>query len=149
VANITSNARAVARKMDFYAELIEDNMDEAVAAVAKSIGHDVVEATPVKSGAAQSAWEGHRNGASGAIDEHSAPKDGVGGTTGRMSSSIGMSAKSAALTNGATYINKLDQGSSTQTPAGFVRAAVMTGLSRATNGVRLLVRGGGRRGYKQ
>ena len=145
---IDTNAGAVGRRMAVYAELIEDNMDEAVAAVAKSIGHDVVEATPVKTGAAQSAWMGHRNGGSGAIDQRSAPKDGVGGTTGRIDSAIGMSARSAALTNGATYINQLDQGSSKQTPAGFVRAAIMTGLS-AVNNVRLLVRGGGRRGFKK
>ena len=53
---------------------------------------------------------------------------------------MGKKADGAFVSNGVPYIGKLDQGSSQQAPAGFVRAAVVKAVAKLA-GVRLLTPG--------
>jgi hypothetical protein len=136
------------RKIRITAHRVQSGADEATVQVATNVVTELAESTPVDTGRAISNWQasvGPR-----AVSYRTAAVPGKKGSTqqasvseaiARMVSAIsGYRAgkeKSIHISNGAPYIGKLNRGSSTQAPAGFVEKAIQRGRAAIRN-VRIL-----------
>ena len=131
---VTTNAPKVSKNLERYSHILSDNATRTVAEVAKYIVEEAVEATPVDTGKARSGWTASKAGPV-FISEPNIVDPQTTITT--ASSAIGRTANAVDVTNGVGYIGKLNSGTSTQAPAGFVRSAVTKAIIRL-KGVRLL-----------
>jgi hypothetical protein len=134
---IKTNAAAVSRRLNQYAEAVATNSERVVHHMAVAIVEDVTEDTPVDTGKARSGWNATQGGPRFLTDPDIIPVEAV---IARAETQVSKRATSASVSNGVHYIGKLNNGSSAQAPAGFVRAAVTKAIMKL-DGVRLLRRG--------
>ena len=134
---INSNGAAVSARLAEYAQAVTDNTDALVAHLSIAIVEDVVEDTPLDTGLARSGWNATKGGPVFLTDPDIINEEAV---VSRAETQIGKVAKIVDITNGVPYIGQLNDGSSTQAPAGFVRAAVTKAIVKL-NGIQLLKRG--------
>jgi hypothetical protein len=142
-----TNAGAASKRIAALGTLIQDNVRMAVADTAISLAEDAAEATPIDTGAAESAWNATPNRPdyitetdSRANDTHVSSVDAV---VSRAETNVGQMQSVVAVTNGVSYIETLNQGSSNQAPAGFVQKAVSMARSRI-NKIRPTRKNGGK-----
>ena len=133
MARVRSNAKAVAAKYSVYASAVSTNAERAVATIGKEFLREVTEKTPRLTGAAQSSWEATRNSGPRFTTQAQADKGSASGTYARGAGRIGDKADRVDITNGVGYINKLNAGSSTKAPAGFVQSAFTKALAKAVS----------------
>jgi len=128
---VRSNAKAIGAKYSVYANAVSSNAERAVAVIGKEFLREVTEKTPRLTGAAQSSWEATRNSGPKFTTLAQADKGSASGTFARGAGRIGEKAERVDITNGVGYINKLNAGSSTKAPAGFVQSAFARALAKA------------------
>lgn len=120
---------AFARRIRAMGARIEDNSNEVVRRTALAINQAVVLATPVDTGRARANWQ---VGLDESIDEPTDDTDPSGGeTVSRNNQVIEQSApgQDIHLSNNLPYIEALNNGSSSQAPAGFVEEAIAAGAA--------------------
>ena len=139
MARVRTNAGAVGRRMEEHFRIIAENANSVVAELAVSFAEDVSEATPVDTGAAEYSWNVTKNSGPVFVSEDSVVITNPSGVRAQARAAVGKTAQRADVTNGATYIGKLNNGTSTQAPAGFVRTALAQSIARL-KGVRLLTK---------
>lgn len=125
--------RGFAKSVRIRGEAVVENTSELVRRVALSIDQAVVMATPVKTGRARANWRVQAGSANTeTLPAPSSPGDGAqralqegldaaAGYAGGDGSSI-------HITNSLPYIQRLNDGSSDQAPAGFVETAISIGV---------------------
>ena len=126
-----------AKRIDKMSLNILANTEKGVRKVVLAIDNALVSTTPVDTGRARSNWLPNFNG----------PAEGTTERTNAAAAKAEVAAKVASydvnlhasvhLTNNLPYIGKLNEGSSEQQPAGFVRRAVLAGAA-AVKSVKLL-----------
>lgn len=135
------------KNMGNLATRVARNADRLVRKVALAADQAVVLATPVDTGRARANWIAALNAPADGQAAFSAGKDGsTGGPNAdramRQAGSVirrydGDRDAEIHITNNLPYIQRLNEGSSYQAPANFVRQAIRTGAA-AVAGVRLL-----------
>lgn len=127
------------RRMGILATRVARNADKIVRKAAMAADQAVVLATPVDTGRARANWIAALNApAAGPVDG----EDKSGSTAMRQAAGIAASYSgdrdvSIHITNNLPYIQRLNEGSSHQAPADFVRSALRGGIV-AVRGARLL-----------
>jgi hypothetical protein len=127
------------RRMGNLATRVARNADRTVRKAALAADQAVVMQTPVDTGRARANWIAALNAPA---DGPTADEDKGGGravqqAAGVVASYDGDRDVAIHITNNLPYIQRLDEGSSYQAPAGFVRLAVRRGIA-AVKGARLL-----------
>ena len=145
------DAKKFALRMDAVAKTFESNVQDMLIKVALTVHSTVVLGTPIDTGRARGSW----------LVEIGKPASGTADSPadfGFVAASEKARAKLAAykrnmgsihITNNLPYIGPLNDGHSTQAPAGFVEDAVEAGVKRV-QGFKLLsknIGGGGFGGY--
>jgi hypothetical protein len=128
---IVADLGIFARRIRALGDRIEDNTHDAVRRTALAINQAVVLATPVDTGRARANWQvGIGEPELGATED---TDPGGGETVARNNLVISGSKPEAEihLTNNLPYIEALNEGSSSQAPAGFVEEAVAVGAAAA------------------
>ena len=118
-----------ARRMQRRARQVESGASDAVKSAALVINQVVILETPVKSGHARANWQiGLVSPITREIDEED--KSGAA-TIARNNTLIKARTKRVdiILSNNVPYINRLNEGSSSQAPAGFVQLAVLAAVA--------------------
>lgn len=118
-----------ARRIRALGARVEDNSNEVVRRTALAINQAVVLATPVDTGRARANWQ---VGIGEPVEETTTETDPSGGATvSRNNQVIGQSTpgQDIHLSNNLDYIEALNNGSSSQAPAGFVEEAVAAGTA--------------------
>lgn len=132
------NLQELANNLEARAKAIPELANRLAKHVAETIVIELATKTPVDTSKAISNWQVTLN--SPATAEINAHYEGSHGSTYGQSSSETISLARALLrnkkpgqtifiTNNADYIRKLNEGSSSQAPAGFVEAAVLVGIN--------------------
>lgn len=139
-----------ARRIRELAEAVEPRAGEAQAAVAERVGRAVVRATPIDTALARSNWVASADQPDLSPRAPRSANETIDEIRSRVSAIAAFGrGQNIVIANGGDkvpYIARLDAGSSTQAPAGFVREAAQAG-SAALNNFRILRRfRGGRRG---
>ena len=128
---------AFARRMREMGGNVERNADRLVKQTALAVDQSVVLASPVDTGRFRSNWRvGLGAPVEGGIEAHSPGKDGsteganTQGALGRAQAEIAQRRTGQAIwiSNTLPYGPRLNNGSSSQAPAGFVEAAVRDGV---------------------
>lgn len=149
---MADNLNDFARRIRLHAARVQPGADEAVIAAATGVVTELVESTPIDTGRAISNW-GATLGTQ-PIPYRPAAVPGSKGSTrqatiaealGRMlrviqgyrSGGRKGDGRSINIVNGAPYIGRLNAGSSSQAPAGFIEAAIQRGRAAIRN-VRIL-----------
>lgn len=127
------------KRMGDLATRVARNADKTVRKAALAADQAVVMGTPVDTGRARANWIAALNSASSETRE---AKDRSGGfaieqAAGTIGMYDGERDVEIHITNNLPYIQPLNDGSSVQAPAGFVRAAIRQGIA-AVRGARLL-----------
>ena len=142
MAGIKTNAVKLDRRLKAYSRILSDNVEEVVSGAAVIAVDNLFTVTPVDTGAAQSHWQvAPRGGSVPEFDEELI----------LTRSEVRAKAKAATATprreyvvrNPTPYLARLDAGSSTQAPAGFIRRT-KDRVRAAVRKTRLLKRGGGK-----
>ena len=125
--------RAFARRMTVVGETVAENADKLVRAVALAVDAEVVLATPVDTGRARANWRaGLGSGPAAELPEPSSPAAGAQEALQQAQQVAaeyqGGEGSSIVITNNLPYIRPLNDGHSSQAPAGFVETAVAEGL---------------------
>jgi len=141
-----TNAGAAGKRLGALGELVAKNVRIAVVDTAISLAEDAAEATPIDTGAAESAWNATPRRPD-YISEHdkrasTSGASAVDAVVSRAESQLGKQQSVAVVTNGVTYIEDLNHGSSNQAPAGFVQQAVQMARARLKK-LRVTKVGGG------
>ena len=134
---ISSNGKAVAKRLDKHMRTLQRNADGIVAHLAVGLAGDLSEATPVDTGASESSWNVTKNTGPVYVDENTVTITSPEAVQARARFVMGKKATRADITNGVTYIGKLNNGSSQQAPAGFFRSSIVRAVARVKS-VRLL-----------
>jgi hypothetical protein len=134
--------RTLAKRLNAYADDLDDLVYEKIARVTLAVVRALTDATPADTSKAVSNWRVGTD-ASAAIPAHYA---GEQGSTKGASAAVALAQAEAAIRaakgakklvvfNAVPYIRRLNEGSSLQAPAGFVEAAILRGrlAARATN----------------
>jgi hypothetical protein len=134
-----------ARRIRIQANRVQDGADEATIACASAVATELVESTPVDTGRAISNWDASL-GPKVAVyrpaavpgEKGSTRSGSVAEALGRMLRAItayksGTSGGSINITNAAPYIERLNAGSSSQAPAGFIESAIQRGRAAIRN----------------
>ena len=126
------------KRLDDISEQVELNTAEEVRELALRVDSKVVLETPVDEGRARANWITSLNRASNETVEPTGGQDAEppgGGPNAQKSIDQGLAVaaqyqfgQSIFISNNLPYIVKLNEGSSTQAPAGFVEAAVQDGV---------------------
>lgn len=127
------------KNMGSLATRVTRNADKLVRKVALAADQTVVMATPVDTGRARANWIAALNAASGDTVE-AGDRSGAGAleqARGVVAGYDGDRDASIHITNNLPYIQPLNEGTSAQAPAGFVRRAIRAAVS-AVGGARLL-----------
>lgn len=126
-----------ARRIRRRARQIEEGVDEVVIKTAGAVNQAVVLATPVDTGRARANWQVGLGAPERAVREEEDPSG--SGTIGRNNLVISGRAprQTIYLSNNVDYIGRLNEGSSSQAPAGFVEEAVAAGV-RAVRSARVI-----------
>lgn len=137
-----------ANRLDRIAARVEGNVERAVKDCAGAVLRSVVENTPVDTGTARSNWTPELDRAFEGLFPARVP--GKAGSTAEANAAVTVEAGmptieafdigkngSIHITNNAPHIRPLNDGHSTQAPAGFVRIAVMEGLA-TVRGARIV-----------
>lgn len=122
----------LARRMDGYADAVEENTGSLLSEIAKRVGAHLVPDTPVRTGRARGNWVPTLNApAGGPYNDHFDPK---ATDTPQWIASVADKAgpdDSIYITNRVTYIGQLNRGHSSQATPFFVQAAVNRGFDEA------------------
>jgi hypothetical protein len=121
---------------------VAENADKVVRKVALAADQIVVLATPVDTGRARANWIASLDAASSDVkDGPSSPGAGANEALQQARSSVkhydGDRNASVHITNNLPYISKLNDGSSAQAPANFVRTAVQAAIA-VVKGARIV-----------
>jgi hypothetical protein len=128
---------------------VEQNVEKTVRKVALVVDSVVVLATPVDTGRARSNWTVTLDNAAEGVREPYSPGEGLGtgeGANAQAALNQGMATvaqyrssnnSSIHIANNLPYIERLNDGSSAQAPAGFVQKAVQQG-SAVVNGTKVV-----------
>lgn len=134
----------LARQMDRYADKVESNSDQMVRQVTRNLGPALGYSTPVLTSRARANWQAAINTRPTSIlyPEPSTPPSPQSGAGMAVQScyNAAMAYRHGAtvyVVNNVPYIRRLNGGSSSQAPAGFVQIAVNVAI-RTIQGVRLL-----------
>ncbi len=123
-----ASPKVFARRMQQRARQVETGASDAVKSAALVINQVVILETPVKTGHARANWQ---VGLVSPITEEIDAEDESGAITiARNNTLIRARAKRVdiILSNNVPYINELNEGSSSQAPAGFVQLAVLAAV---------------------
>ena len=117
-----------ARRMRERGQRLEENANQAVIEMAGTILQTIVQATPVDTGRARGGWQAAvgaaPRGDTGLLDRSGATA--VAGGRARLATRrLG---QDIFIANNVEYIGFLNQGSSAQAPANFVRQAIIEGV---------------------
>lgn len=135
--------------MRVVAQGVADGADAIVRKCALAVDGAVVLGTPVDTGRARSNWQVNLDApAAGTRDAYVPGKEGsTKGPNAQAAIDQGSSVISRYkggqvihITNNLAYIGRLNEGWSAQAPAGFVEAAVLSGVAQI-RGARILVKG--------
>ena len=134
MANLGQFSKNIKRR----ARAIEVNADIGVARVMIAVAQTVILATPVDTGRARANWIASLGSP---VRLPTDDEDPSGQETIAVATTVAVARKAGSgvpifLSNNVDYIEKLNQGSSSQAPAGFVEAAVAQGVV-AARGIRL------------
>ncbi len=142
-----TNAGAAAKRLQALPGIIEENARMAVVDTSISLAEDAAEATPIDTGAAESAWNATPRRPDYITEEdersNSSGTSAVDTVVSRAERNLGREQDMVAVTNGASYIETLNHGSSTQAPAGFVQVAISKARARLKK-IRTTQKGGGK-----
>lgn len=110
---------------DELADFLDDDLDQQTRKYAISVNNNLVLSTPRKTGRAKGDWQVNFDTASGGNTEILDPtgQQTINRNTGEIVSFNG-NYKDIYIENNLPYIGKLNDGSSTQAPAGFVESAI-------------------------
>lgn len=136
-----------ARRIQIRANVLEENTNKMVRATALAIDQTVVTSTPVDTGRARSNWITQLGSPFRGTIEPYSPGEKLGkGEQANRSAAINQAGdvigqrklgQDIYISNNLPYIKKLDEGSSAQSPAGFVGKAIQAGV-RAARKVKLI-----------
>lgn len=128
-----------ARRIDRLALRIEGNVDQTVRRVAIAVDQAVVLATPVDTGRARSNWIAQV----GSPARRTVEPTSAQATISQAQAEIGRReiGQDVYISNNLPYIERLNEGSSAQAPAGFVEEAARVGVREAQR-ARVVPRGG-------
>ena len=131
------------KKLNTLADNLPTNASTLVKKVAEDVHTHVVVYTPVKTGKARSNWlVTLREDSSDVIPTHGV--EGSISTTLNEGRSVIQNAKkgdSIHIVNNVDYIGELNEGSSTQAPAGFVQSAVVSAVESIEENVKVILEG--------
>ncbi len=133
---MATDFEGLGRRLETVASQIAEGTEKLMSEIISEIGKAIVTATPVDTGFARANWRPSLNAPA------TSPVSFLDPTGTATISKINTIAKQwrlgeqAFITNQAPYIGRLNQGSSPQAPADFVRTAVERGLRQATVGGR-------------
>lgn len=131
-----------AKKMRLLGRRVEVNAPDTVRRVALAVSQTLITSTPVDTGTARSNWQ---VGLGGPVDDQRSPL-GVGeAATGPAIAAAqeeiaGFREGELYISNPLPYIGRLNEGSSSQAPAGFVEKAIAVAVAAVKN-AKLLDRG--------
>lgn len=128
---------SLAKRLNRLADRLDDEVQTAKVETAMAVMQSLVDNTPVDTTEALSNWQGSTGSIPGRIGPLS---PGVGGSTKGASASAALANARAVfeaapanvplvISNAVPYIRRLNEGSSSQHPGGFVEAAVLVGRS--------------------
>lgn len=127
-----SSPEVFKHRIENVALRIEGNVEKGLRKVALKIDSELVNSTPVDTGRARSNWlPAFDRPAEGTVPP-STPGIALATVAAKVASFDLDKNTSIHLTNNLPYIKRLDEGSSQQQPAGFVRRAITAGI----NGVK-------------
>lgn len=132
--------REFAKRIRLKGEAVEKNTDEIVRRTALVIDSAVVMRTPVKTGRARANWRAQLGSANGeTLPAPASPADGAQQALQEAQAAVaGYQGEGAIhITNSLPYIKPLNDGHSSQAPAGFIETAVQDG-ARAVQSARNL-----------
>jgi hypothetical protein len=125
-----ADPRGFETRLKAYAAKVEQYTDDLVRRVALAVDTVVVLSTPVKSGRARANWQANvGEAAGGTVPAPSVAPAAVPQAMQQAGRAIAMYNGSGTIhiTNNLPYIKRLNEGYSTQSPAGFVEMAVAAG----------------------
>lgn len=135
------------RRIKIRANLLEENTNKKVRAIALAIDQVLVTETPVDTGRARSNWIVQLGSPARSPIEPYAPGEGLGkGETANAQAAMNQGAavigqrrlgQDIYISNNLPYIKKLDEGSSAQAPAGYIDKGIQAGI-RAGRKVKLV-----------
>lgn len=141
---MATDLNGLARRMTQIASTVERNAPRAVREVAKAIAPVLVYATPVDTSRARANWQAgiaHVPTSVLYAEPDSPPSPDYGGQAATSAiiatANLYPGGSYLAIANNVRYIQRLNQGWSSQAPAMFVQQAVMVGLS-TLRGFRIL-----------
>lgn len=133
-----------AKSMEIAAQAIDGNVEKAIKDVAKNVGTMVIYSTPIDTSRARLNWQTtlDQPATSKLLQYPEKPTDPSVGTASALENlratvdkyTIG---KTVFITNNIEYIQKLNDGSSSQAPANFVAKATMAAL-HSTSTIKIL-----------
>lgn len=145
--------RSFSRRLRVLAREVEANANLIKRKVALAVDAALVLGTPVDTGRARSNWQVILNAPAGGERAPFAPGKGLGigeGANARAALAEAQAVIAGAgygddihITNNLSYIGELNDGTSAQAPAGFVEAALLSGVAQV-KGARVLVRANAR-----
>ncbi len=124
-----ASLQAFATRIRNLSERVEENIDETVIKTAIAIDQVVVTETPVITGRARGGWQ---VGIDKPILEDNERLDPSGADTISANEAkirTRQPGQDIYISNNVVYIGKLNEGSSSQAPAGYIEAAVLTGVA--------------------
>ncbi len=123
-----ASPKIFARRIQRRARQVETGASDAVKTAALVINQVVILETPVKTGHARANWQ---VGLVAPITEEIDAEDKTGAATIARNNTLIKAREKRVdiiLSNNVPYINKLNEGSSSQAPAGFIQIAVLTAI---------------------
>jgi hypothetical protein len=126
--------RGFSKRINVIADKMSGNIDKAVRTCALAVDAVVVVRTPVKTGRARANWQPSIGGPpAGLVTWDDKADNGRGAAYAikegqRVIATYKQGAGSIYISNNLPYIQRLNEGWSKQAPAGFVEAAVATGI---------------------
>ena len=126
-----------AKNLGSLATRVARNADRTVRKAALAADQAVVTGTPVDTGRARANWIAALNAAEEATSDSTDASKALQQAASVIAGYDGDRDVEIHITNNLPYIQKLNEGSSAQAPAGFVRLAVKRGIE-AVAGARLL-----------
>jgi len=126
-----------AKRINKLSLQIEGNVEKGIRKVVLAIDNALVSSTPVDTGRARSNWLPNFNTPTEETTKNTSPSVAKAAVAAKVAAFDIDKHASVHLTNNLPYIGKLNEGSSDQQPAGFVRRAVLAGVD-AVKSVKLL-----------
>lgn len=134
---VKSNFQDFARRIRLRGRQVEERSGKLLRETALRILTQVVQSTPVDTGRARGNWQVTVDSP---VSSEITRLDKVGGSTvasGQANMASARSGNTIYISNNVPYIGRLNEGSSSQAPAGFVELAIRTAIA-GVRGARLV-----------